>query len=72
MAGKFADNAWIDDIVSFITREWHILQIFGEFSTAHSTQIQSYRHWTKANVFVAIKTEKILKVFSLKKILKIF
>ncbi len=26
MTGKFAANASIDNIVSFITREWHILQ----------------------------------------------
>ncbi len=45
VAGKSADKAWTDNIVSFITREWHILQVFGEFSTTHSTQIQSYREY---------------------------
>ncbi len=37
VAGKSADKAWINNIVSFITREIHIFHIFGELSTAHST-----------------------------------
>lgn len=43
MTGKFAANASIDNIVSFITREWHILQIFGEPCTDHNTKTQNYR-----------------------------
>ncbi len=34
VAGKSADKAWIDNIVSFITREIHICHIFGKLSTA--------------------------------------
>ncbi len=37
VAGKFADKARIENIVSFITREMHIFQIFGELSMAQST-----------------------------------
>lgn len=45
VAGKSADKAWIDNIVSFVTREIHIFHIFGELSAAHSTLIQSYKEY---------------------------